>query len=216
MVRRSMGRPAALLLGAFAAAAAFGAGTARAADNDRETNTFEFTPFAGYMGGGEFEDPVDGSDRDLDADTSYGIIFDAAAEYWRHYELLYSVQSTTIQGESPFDVDVQYLQIGGIVSHPDMTRVIPYFGMTVGAAQFSPDAPGLDDETKLAMTVGGGVRIPITDHIGVRFDARGFITFFDTDADVFCVSADGATCRIRASGSTFFQYAAALGVTIGF
>jgi opacity protein-like surface antigen len=212
MVTGSMTRSAALVLGA---AAALAAGSVHAADEVR-TNTFEITPFAGYMGGGEFEDPLDGADRDLDADTNFGVIFDVAAEYWRHYELLYSQQGTTIQGETPIDVDVQYLQLGGIVSHPDMERVIPYFGITVGAAQFSPDAPGLDDETKFAMTIGGGMRIPITDHIGVRFDARGFITFFDTNADVFCVSSGGATCRIRASGSSFFQYAAALGVTIGF
>ena len=211
MFRRS------LVVGAFAAAAALVAGTAGAADREHKPNTFEITPFAGYMAGGGFEDPVDNSDRDLDGASNYGVIFDAAAEYWRHSELLYSQQSTTGQGATPIDLDIQYLQSGGIVSHPDMQRVIPYFGMTFGAAQFSPDAPGLDDETKFAITVGGGVRIPITDHIGVRFDARGFVTFFDTNGEIFCASTGGVgTCRIRASGSTFFQYAASLGLTIGF
>ena len=95
------------MAGLLAAAGAFGAGDARAAD-DREANAFEITPFAGYMAGGEFEDHIDGSDRDLDADTNFGIIFDATAEYWRHYELLYSNMGTTIQGETPIDVDVQY------------------------------------------------------------------------------------------------------------
>ena len=88
--------------------------------------------------------------------------------------------------------------------------------MAVGGAQFSPDGPGLDDETKFAFTVGAGMRIPITDHIGVRFDARAFFTLFDTESSIFCVSSGRATCRIRASGSTFFQYAAALGLTVEF
>jgi opacity protein-like surface antigen len=209
-------RAAAVWMGALAAAT-FGAGTAQAADRDQEWNAWEITPFVGYMAGGSFEDPVDDSDRDLDSDNNFGVIFNAAADYWRHYEILYTQQSTTIQGVTPIDLDVQYLQLGGIVSNPDAQRVIPYFGITVGAAQFSPDGPGLDDETKFAFTVGTGFRIPVTDHIGVRFDARGFFALFDTDTDVFCVSTGAAgTCRIRASGSTFFQYAASLGLTVGF
>jgi opacity protein-like surface antigen len=211
------GAPGAVLIGMLATAPTFGAGSAQAADDDPEWNAWEITPFVGYMAGGEFEDPLDSTDRDLDADTNFGVIFNATADYWRHYELLYTQQSTTVQGETPLDLDAQYLQIGGIVSNPDARRLIPYLGITVGAAQFSPDDPGLDDETKFAFTVGTGFRIPVTDHIGVRFDARGFFTLFDSDSDIFCVSTGAVgTCRIRTSGSTFFQYAASLGVMVGF
>jgi hypothetical protein len=188
---------------------------ARAADQPRY-NQFEITPFVGWQGGGAFEDPADNSDRDLDSATSFGVIADAAADSWRHYELLYSHQSTTVQGQIPIDMDIQYLQIGGIVSYQDAKRVIPYFGMTVGAAQFSPDGPGLDDETKIAFSVGGGFRIPVTEHLGVRFDARAFLTLLDTSGSIFCVSANGATCRISAKSDTFVQYAMSLGVVFGF
>ena len=154
------------------------------------------------MAGGEFEDPADGSDRDLDEDSNFGLIFNAAVDDWRHYELLYSTQSTSVDGAAPMDMDVQYLQIGGTVSYPDANRVIPYFGITVGAARFSPDAPGLDDETKLAFSVAGGFRVPITEHFGVRFDLRAFVSVLDTDGDMFCVSDGGATCAIRAKSDT--------------
>jgi hypothetical protein len=130
--------------------------------------------------------------------------------------LLYSTQSTSVDGATPIDMDVQYLQIGGIVSHPDATRVIPYFGLTVGAARFSPDAPGLDDETKLAASIAGGFRVPITDHFAVRLDLRAFVSVLDTDGDLFCVSDGGVTCNISAKSDTFLQYSAALGVTVGF
>lgn len=115
-------------------------------------NEFEITPFVGFMGGGEFEDPTDESDRDLDEDTSFGLIANSAVDAWRHYELVYAQQSTQLEGATPTDMDVQYLQIGGIVSHPDARYVIPYFGLTAGAARLSPDEPGLDDETKLAFS----------------------------------------------------------------
>ncbi len=189
---------------------------AQAADPQQHTNYWEFTPFAGFMAGGEFEDPADGSDRDLDEDSSFGLIVNAAVDDWRHYELLYTTLSTSVDGATPIDMDVQYLQIGVIVSHPDATRVFPYFGLTVGAARFSPDAPGLDDETKVAASIAGGFRVPITDHIGVRLDLRAFVTVLDTDGDLFCVSSAGLTCNISAKSDTFLQYSAALGVTVGF
>jgi opacity protein-like surface antigen len=191
---------------------------AQAAEEPREYNNWEFTPFAGYMAGGEFEDPSDDSDRDLDAGSDFGIMIDAAAEWWRHYEMIYLQQGTNVDGVDPFDMDVEYLQFGGTVSYPDAeyTHVIPYFGMTVGAARFSPDAAGLDDETKFAFTIGGGLRIPINERFGLRLDLRAYGTVLDSDSDIFCVSSGGATCRIKVKSDFFLQYAANLGVTIGF
>jgi len=188
------------------------------AEEPKQYNNFELTPFVGYMAGGEFEDPTDSSDRDLDAGSDFGIIVDAAAEWWRHYEMLYLRQSTQVDGFEPFDMDVEYLQFGGTVSYPDteQTRVIPYFGMTVGAARFSPDGAGLDDETKLALTIGGGLRVPITERFAVRLDVRAFATVLDSDSDIFCVSSGGATCRIKVKSDMFLQYAASLGLTVGF
>jgi hypothetical protein len=202
----------------IAGMALFAAATGASAQQaEPDYANFEITPFYGYMAGGEFEDPVDGSDRDLDEDNNFGVIFNAAVDEWRHYELLYSSQSTQIGGTAPMDLDVQYLQLGGTVSSPDAERVIPYFGMTVGAARFSPDQSGLDDETKLAFSVAGGFKVPITDRIGVRFDARAFISLLDTDGNIFCVSdAGGGACAIRTKSDTFLQYSAALGLIVGF
>jgi hypothetical protein len=189
---------------------------AAAEEQERRANAFEITPFFGYMGGDSFEDPVDSSDRDLDEDTNFGVIMNAAVESWRHYELLYTRQSTQLDGTEPFDIDIDYLQIGGIVSHPAAERVIPYFGLTVGAARFSPDGTGLDEETKFAFSAAGGLRVPITDHFGVRFDVRAFVTLLDTDGNLFCVSSEGLTCRVRAKSDTLLQYSATLGVTVAF
>lgn len=204
--------PAALGVMLMAAAAP---AAAQAPANDYKT--YEITPFVGYMGGGKFEDPTTGTDRDVDQDTSFGVIFNIAADHWRHYEFLYAQQSTQVAGAVPMDLDIQYLQIGGTVSNPDAERVIPYFGVTVGAARFNPDGPGLDDETKLAFSVAGGVKVPITEHIGVRFDARAFISLLDTDGNIFCVSDNGAgTCAISTKSDTLFQYSANLGLIVAF
>src|SRR4029453_15513993 len=207
-----------ILSGAAAAAATLGLSLPAQAEEPKEYNNFEFTPFVGYLAGGEFEDPTDSSDRDLDAGTDFGIIIDAATDWWRHYEMLYVRQSTKVDGGEPFDMDLEYLQFGGTVSYPDAeySHVIPYFGMTVGAARFSPDGSGLSDETKFAATMGGGLRIPINKRFGVRLDLRAFGTLFNSDSEIFCVSSAGLTCRVKAKGDFFLQYAANLGVMIGF
>jgi len=207
-----------ILLGSAAAAATLCLSLPAQAEEPKEYNNFEFAPFVGYLAGGEFEDPTDSSDRDLEAGTDFGIIIDAAADWWRHYEMLYVRQSTKVDGVEPFDMDVEYLQFGGTVSYPDAeyTHVIPYFGMTIGAARFSPDGSGLNDETKFAATMGGGLRIPINKRFGVRLDLRAFGTLFNSDSEIFCVSSAGLTCRIKAKGDFFLQYSANLGVTIGF
>lgn len=209
--------PRKFFMGVAGLALAAAAAPALAQDEDLDYAQFEITPFYGYMAGGEFESPSTNTDRDLDENNDFGVIFNAAVDEWRHYEVLYTQQSTEIGGTAPIDLDVQYLQIGGTVSNPDAERVIPYFGITFGAARFSPDQSGLDDETKLAFTVGTGFKVPITEHIGVRFDARAFISLLDTDGNIFCVSDNGVgTCAIRTKSDTLLQYHAALGVIVGF
>lgn len=183
-----------------------------------DENVFEVTPFIGYMAGGKFEDPTDTSERDVQADTNWGLFLNLNADSpERQYELFYSKQGTTVEGAVPIDMDIEYLQIGGIVNFTDVQHAIPYFGITVGGTQLSPDGDGLDSETKLSFTVGGGVKVPITKHIGLRFDARAFVTLLSTDGNLFCVSGStGGTCRITAKSDTFVQYALGLGVVAAF
>ncbi len=188
---------------------------AHAEGPEQHTNDCEFTPFAGYLGGGEFEDSA-GAKRNIDQSTNLGLIFNYAPEAWRAYEFLYTKSSTEIGGATKTDLDVDYLQIGGIVSHPDAKYVIPYFGLGVGAARLSPNVAGWDDETKLAFSAATGVRIPIGDHFGVRLDVRAFVTVLNSDNQIFCEVNNGATCDIRSKGDTLFQYSGTLGFFVGF
>ncbi|HEY5807177.1 MAG TPA: outer membrane beta-barrel protein [Povalibacter sp.] len=193
--------------------------SATAADAPEDVNTFEITPFVGQMGGGTFEDAIDGSDRDVQNDTNVGLFFNINADNTpeRQYEFIYTKQSTEIEGTVPIDMDIQYLHIGGIVNFTDARHAIPFFGMTVGATQFSPGASGLDDETKLSFSAGGGVKIPITHHFGIRFDARAFVSLLDSDGNIFCVStAAGSGCAIKAKSDSFIQYTATLGFIAAF
>jgi opacity protein-like surface antigen len=188
------------------------------ADEEPPSNNFELTPFIGLMAGGSFEEPSTGDERDVEDDTSYGIFFNIVADVpERQYEFFYTKQGSVVEGGVPIDLDTEYLQLGGSVAYPQSRHVIPYFGMTVGATRFSPDLAGLDDETKLSFSVGGGMKFPITDRIGIRFDARALITLLDNDSEIFCVSVpETATCLIKPESDTFIQYMGSLGVSFGF
>lgn len=203
---------------AFSTLLALAVAPAAQSQDDTDPNMFEITPFLGFMSGGSFEEPSNGDERDVEDDTNFGIFLNAMADVpERQYELLYTKQSSTVEGSVPIDLELQYLQIGGTVGYPQSRYVIPYFGVTAGAARFTPDLAGLDDETKVSFSVGGGIRFPITKHFGIRFDARAFITLLEDDSEIFCVSEPAsATCAIRPKSDTFLQYTGSLGVSFGF
>ncbi|MBB6094518.1 opacity protein-like surface antigen [Povalibacter uvarum] len=179
---------------------------------------FEITPFVGQMAGGEFEDTTTGGDRDVENDLDYGLFFNVnAGSPDRQYEMFYAQQGTSVEGAVPIDIDIQYLHVGGIVNFTDVQPVVPFFGITIGATKFSPDATGLDDETKFSVSVGGGLKYKFTDHFGLRLDLRAFVSMLDTDGGFLCASTPaGAGCAITASSDTFVQYHGSLGFIAAF
>lgn len=194
-------------------------GTTAAAQTAPVDDTrYEITAAVGLLAGGEFEDPTNGSDRDVENDTDFKLFFNAnAGGRDRQYEVFYARQATTVEGTVPLDMDIQYLHFGGIVNFIDVGRVVPFFGITVGATHFSPDASGLDDETKFSTSVGTGLKYKFTKNVGLRLDVRAFVTLLDTDGSLFCVSGPaGAGCAIAAAGDTFVQYGAGLGLIAAF
>jgi opacity protein-like surface antigen len=80
-----------------------------------------------------------------------------------------------------------------------------------------PESGGYDSETKFSGTLGGGVRIPFNDHVALNLGLRGYLTFVESDTDLFCVSNSvEAGCLVRSSGSTFFQAEGQLGLSVRF
>lgn len=182
----------------------------------------EITPYAGYRVGGGFEDNVTGVGLDVKEGGSFGLILDLSDrqgnEEQTQYELFYGLQRTrvtaggTFGGEPLFDLDIHYLHVGGTYAVPG-ERVHPYVAGGLGATHFAPHGSGLDSKTHFSVSLGGGVKVPVSRHVGLRIEGRGFLTILPDSAELFCVSSGGAACRAKVRGDAFGQFLFLAGVS---
>jgi opacity protein-like surface antigen len=186
--------------------------------------TFEITPFAGYRFGGGFDienDAGDESSVDLESGASWGVGLGLYAHDLGTYDFVYSTQESSFDSNDPtlrgIDVTVQYFHLGGTAFFPQDRKYLPYLSLGLGATRLEPDQGGYDSETKFSGSIGGGVRFPFNESVALQLGVRGYLTFLESDTDLFCVSgSEGAGCLVKSSGSTFFQTEAQLGLTVRF
>ncbi len=186
---------------------------------------FEMTPTIGYRIGGRFDvqsNATDVPDTSVDVGdgATYGLDLGLYRDAQGFYELLYSHQGASLDAKTPdldgLDVDIEYYQFGGTAFFPEAAeKVLPYLSFTLGATRFS--AAGYDSETKFSGTLGAGVRVPLGAHLAAVLGLRGYLTLIDSKTEFLCVSNGGdAGCLLKASGSTFFQGEAQLGLALRF
>jgi hypothetical protein len=183
----------------------------------------QLTPFAGYRFGGEFEDKESGETFELDDDASYGLIFNYPYTDYTEWEIYYSQQSTSVDAagftntDARFDLDVDYLQIGGTYLFEETRAAVPYFVATVGVTKIDPDLEGTSSDNFLSFGVGGGWKFFPASRIGLRLDGRFLGTFIDSDSNVFCQSGQaGGGCAVALKGDLMYQFEVQAGVVMRF
>jgi hypothetical protein len=178
----------------------------------------EITPYAGYAVGGSFEDNTTGASLDVEEGGSFGLILDLADSPETQYELFYGFQRTevtgggTFGGDPLFDLDIHYLHLGGTYMFTG-DRVRPYIAGGVGATHFVPHGSGLNSKTYFSVSLGGGAKIPISSHVGLRFEGRGLMTVLPDTTEIFCVSSGGAACSVSVRGDVLGQVLLTAGIT---
>jgi len=179
--------------------------------------SIDVTVFAGARIGGSFDLDEVRESIDLDDDTSVGFIIAWPYDNTRqgelllsHYDTNFNLDSTLI--DSPTEVGVSYLHIGGNV--PISQGLVPFwFSGGMGATHLSPNDSNLDNETRFSMNFGIHSSIELTESLALRFGARAYATFFDTDSAVFC---NGGNCRIYVSSQVWVQSELTAGLTFKF
>jgi len=179
---------------------------------------WEITPYAGYAIGGNFEDNTTGADLDVKDGGSFGLVLGVPDTPETRYELFYGFQRTkvtggrTFGGDTLFDLDIHYLHLGGAYMFPGDT-VRPFLSGGLGGTHFVPHGGGTNQKTYFSLSLGGGAKLPISGHVGLRFEGRGFLTILPDTTEVFCVSSGGAACSVRVKGDVLGQVLLMAGIT---
>jgi len=184
-----------------------------------QAGNFEITPFAGYTGGGQFTDSVTGTTFKVDETDNYGVMLDIKQDEQSQIELYFSHQPTRLKanngvftGKPLFDLDIDYYHLGGTYGL-GTGNVRPFLVGTLGVTHMTPQGAGLDSVTKFSLSLGGGVKLFATEHIGFRIEGRWFGTIFDGSGAVFCTNG---ACAINVQGDLFSQFVANGGLIIAF
>ena len=169
--------------------------------------SIELAPFGGYRTGGSVSGELDGTLQDfgIQSGASYGgtIDFNLHSGNFK-LELLYSRQSTQVEGVIPFvpggrDLNVEYL-MGGLLQEVGTTKSRFFISLLGGGTRLSPRA--FESDTKFSLSLGAGLKFFPARHIGLRFDARAYLTFIQSDSGTFCANG---TCLFSYSGSHLWQ-----------
>lgn len=177
----------------------------------------EITPLLGYTTGGDFEDYLTVADFEVDGSKSYGIILGIPGPKDTQYEFFYSHQPTTLMRDGGdlastplFDLDINYFHVGGTFGKGS-EKVKPYVVGGLGVTYLEPESG--KSETGFSLSLGGGIKVNLSDHFGLRFEGRGLGTFIEDNGAVFCRNGN---CVVGVSGDVFWQFSAFSGLILAF
>lgn len=168
------------------------------------SGTVEINPFAGYLFGGEISHFNDGNfdhhdHVDVDDDVSYGgrigfnftSLLEIEGEYSRT-DTNFVLRSHNFEDQNLGDLRIDYF-LGYATFNFGHGRVVPFFTIGAGGANLVPNLLGAvsDSEVRFTTAAGGGVKVFLNPHFGLRFDGRVYSTWLGDHSHVYCDS-DGS------------------------
>lgn len=174
--------------------------------------SLEITPLFGYRGGGRFIDETTDSRHTINSSATRGVIIsDEKYGHGKSLELYYSHQSSDLNSinvsvpnssnNTNIPLSIDYLHLGGTTPISNKTNINTFVSGGLGFTYLSPDFSGLQSDLRLSLSIGIGLKWPITDRLALRLETRGLATFFNNNAAIFC----DAGCTIKVNGSLFTQ-----------
>ena len=139
----------------------------------------EIAPFVGYSLNGTAKF-IEGKIHFKDA-INYGIAMDVALGHGTKVQLAWSYTSTTAEFrpytafdflDKDFNVKMNYLQLGAIREVDRGGNAIPYGLFSMGIAWLNPDDNNIESVTRMAIALGGGVKVWLSDRVGIKLQAR--------------------------------------------
>lgn len=177
---------------------------------------YEITPYVGWRTSDSLEEETTGATIDLKESRSFGLIVSMQQKPDTSYDFLFSRQTTVLESANSLvnntSLRFDYYHVGGTVVY-DHDQLHPFVTGGLGATHISPATAAFSSETKFSLSIGGGLKFPMTRNVGLRLEVRGYGTVIDSGGSILC--ANGA-CFAKFRGSLFMQLEANAGLSIAF
>jgi hypothetical protein len=171
----------------------------------------EIIPLFGFRGGGEFIDTVDDTKHTLESSDIYGLILSWPYERGKNFEVYYSHQSTQLNSISTTEpapnnrvdipLTIDYLHFGGTAPISDEDKLKTFVSGGLGFTYLSPDYTGAQSDLRASLSIGVGLKWPMTERISLRLETRGLATLYNNNSAIFCSGG----CAISINGNMFLQ-----------
>jgi len=159
-----------------------------------QADTMEISPFLSGLFGGAYEGFVDGygfGDISQDDATFAGLRLSYfSSPYWG-MEVTFGAADTAFifeedgflghEGEPITDVDLYRIH-GAFVFPFGRGQVFPFIDTGAGITIYDMQDKGYQTKVRFTASVGTGIRFHFNEHVGLRFDARGYFSFVDADS----------------------------------
>lgn len=196
-------RLAALLVVGLAAAGL----TLTASPAAAQARRLELSPFAGYRWDGQVDRGFFSSTVKVRDSSVFGVRLGFPMTDTFHLEVLASRQSTELERDDVFfgepdtsHVDIDSLHLGFLFQRGN-GQVLPYGIFSLGASRIDPPLQGSGDDLRFAASGGGGVKVFLNQHFGLRLEARAY--WVDTDKSDDTVSVADVLQKEATAGVIF-------------
>ena len=115
----------------------------------------------------------------LDDAFSYGFGIDIGVDRYMQAEISWSMSASKANldqylGEDlPLsDLFIHHFQAGALIEPKKGEKVSPFGLITLGASLFHPTKEIYDDQLRFSFAVAGGVKVYVSEKVGLRFQAR--------------------------------------------
>ena len=184
----------------------------------------EVTPLLGFRGGGEFVDTVENKKHITSSSETFGLIIGGEPyDRGKRFEVYFSHQSTEISSinipveTAPSNIvdvplKISYLHFGGTAPISDDDKMKTFVSGGLGFTYLSPDFTGLESDLLGSLSIGLGLRMPMSERISLRLETRLLATLVNSNSTILCSGG----CTIRVNGSAYYQGEVFAGISFGF
>ncbi|RUA28788.1 MAG: hypothetical protein DSY76_04090 [Bacteroidetes bacterium] len=170
----------------------------------------EITPLVGYQFGGRVR--FYEGDFKMDDNMNFGVDINFLVRQNHRIEIAYSLMKTqahfrpytTFIGDYDLwdgDVNINYILIGSHSELPVSEKVTLFGGVSLGASILTVSEPGISDVWRFGMGVTGGMKVAISDRIGIRLQGRLLMPMYFAGVGFYAgIGTGGASSGLSMNG----------------